>query len=181
MKDSIRLFAAAMIPPAVKAQLLALQQSFQHPNIRFMPEQNLHLTLYFIGNVPLAQLPSIQEHIGQVVQQQRPFTLTLNCLETGPNSKAPRLVWARFQRNEAFELLSHQLAEALAPEPVKQQKAIPHITMARFRKDTLKPLALPPVYPDAPVELSVTAVGLWKSELASPHPVYSVLQSYAFS
>ena len=181
MKDSIRLFAAATVPPLLKRQLQALLQPFQHQAIRFLPEQNLHLTLYFIGNVPLLQLPDIQQQINLVARQHPPFILDLDCLELGPKPASPRLVWARFRPSTSFEQLSQQLTQALSPEPVQQQKPLPHITLARLRKDVPKPGNMPPVAPSQPIQLPVTAVGLWQSVLASPHPVYTMLESYPLS
>lgn len=174
MKNNIRLFVAARITAIIKAQLQELLLPFGHPSIRFLPEQNLHLTLYFIGNVPLTQLPHIQQQVRQAVAQQQLFILDLDCLEPGPKPKSPRLVWARFKPSLPFERLSRQLT----PAPVREQKAIPHITLARFRKDMPKPTSLPPVYPEQPLQLAVDSVALWQSELASPHPVYTVLENY---
>jgi len=178
MKNDIRLFAAARIPAIIKAQLQELLLPFGHPSIRFLPEQNLHLTLYFIGNVPLTQLPHIQQQVRQVAAQQQSFILDLDCLEPGPQPKSPRLVWARFKPSHPFEQLSRQLTLALSQVPVREQKTIPHITLVRFRKDMPKPNNLPPVYPEQPLQLAVDSVALWQSELASPHPVYTVLENY---
>lgn len=177
MKDSIRLFVAATLPPALQEALQQQLQPYQHPAIRFIPAQNLHLTLYFIGNVPAAQLASIKQTIRQAAQQHRPFILEMAQAGPGPKRKFPRLVWARFAPHEAFEKLSRNLAQALAPEP-QQQKSIPHITLARFRKGDPAPRDLPLVIPEEPLRLAVEAIALWQSELASPHPVYTVLETY---
>ncbi|MBF9253946.1 RNA 2',3'-cyclic phosphodiesterase [Pontibacter sp. 172403-2] len=178
MKNDIRLFVAASLPASLKAQLQQLLLPFEHPDIRFLPGQNLHLTLYFMGNVPLAQLPGIQQQIRQAAQQEPPFTLDFDCVETGPKPKSPRLVWARFKPSLPFEQLSRQLTQAFSPVPVREQKVIPHVTLARFRKNAPKPTGLPPVYASQPLQLTVDSVALWQSELASPHPVYTVLENY---
>ncbi|WP_242916623.1 RNA 2',3'-cyclic phosphodiesterase [Pontibacter liquoris] len=181
MNDSIRLFVAAPIPEKLKAELGELLQAFEHPAIRFMPPQNLHLTLYFIGNVPPQELPRIQEQLQTAAHQYASFTLQLDALELGPKPHAPRLVWARFAPNPVFEALSRHLVQALAPEPAQPLKTIPHITLARFRKDAPKPAGLPPVHSPTPLQLPVSSFSLWQSELASPHPIYRVLQNYPLS
>ena len=181
MKDGIRLFVAATLPETLKKQLQNHLQPFRHPAIRFVPEQNLHLTLFFIGNVPAQQLASIKQTVREVAQRHQPFTLDFACTEPGPKPRHPRLVWARFKEHAAFATLSHDLTEALAAAPPKQQKAIPHVTLARFRKDRPAPEGLPSILPQEPLQLEVREVALWRSELASPHPIYTVIETFGLS
>ncbi|MCX2740026.1 RNA 2',3'-cyclic phosphodiesterase [Pontibacter anaerobius] len=178
MKESIRLFVAAALPPALLSKLQDQLQHFEHPTLRMLPPQNLHLTLYFIGNVPHQELPGIKARVARVAQQHQPFTLQFERTEPGPKPKSPRLVWARFAPHPAFESLSRHLTEELAEQPPEKHKAIPHITLARYRKDAKPPKQLP--YPEAeePLELPVQEVALWQSVLGSPHPTYKVLERY---
>ncbi len=178
MEESIRLFVAATLPVAAKEFLAQQSAPFADPAVRFIPEQNLHLTLFFIGNVPLARLPDLKQAIQLVAQQHAPLTLELERLEPGPKPASPRLIWARFRQHPGFEQLSLALTQALAAQPPKQQKAIPHVTLARFRKDRPTPRHLPAVVPEEPLQLRASAVSLWQSQLASPHPVYTVLETY---
>ncbi|GAB3540642.1 hypothetical protein GCM10027443_38860 [Pontibacter brevis] len=178
MKDSIRLFVAATLPETLKQELQEQVQVYEHPAIRPVPQQNLHLTLFFIGNVPVQQLAAIQQNIREVAQRHQPFVLEFERTEAGPKPKQPRLIWARFAPHPVFEALSHDLTEALADEPPKKQKSIPHVTVARFRKDKPVPTNLFTVTAKEPLQLHVSDIALWQSELASPHPVYSVLEAY---
>lgn len=179
MKDTIRLFVAATLPETLKQELQQQLQIFDHPSIRPVPGQNLHLTLFFLGNVPVQQLSDIKQTIREVAQRHPPFVLDFERTEAGPKPKSPRLVWARFAALPAFEALSRDLTEALAAEPPKKLKAIPHVTLARFRKDKPVPENLFTITAKQPTQLRVSEVALWQSELASPHPVYTVLETYA--
>ncbi|WP_276499264.1 RNA 2',3'-cyclic phosphodiesterase [Pontibacter litorisediminis] len=178
MKDSIRLFAAAPIPDALQQKLTAHLQHFEHPSLRLLPRQNLHLTLYFIGNVPVQELPGIKERIARVAQRHQPFTLQFERTEPGPKPRHPRLIWARFAPHPAFEALSRELTEELTEQPPANLKALPHITLARYRKDAQPPKQLPTISTEEALELPVTEVALWQSVLGSPHPTYSVLERY---
>ncbi|PRY16534.1 2'-5' RNA ligase [Pontibacter ummariensis] len=178
MKDTIRLFTAAVLPQDLKTELQGQLLQFQDPAIRLVPAQNLHLTLYFIGNAPVQQLSGIKHKIQQVVRQHAPFTLTFERTEPGPKPAHPRLVWARFAPHPQFEALSHDLTQALAEQPPAKQKAIPHVTLARFRKDKPAPKGLPTLNSEKPLLLPVSEIALWQSELAAPHPIYTVLESY---
>ncbi|TPE43507.1 RNA 2',3'-cyclic phosphodiesterase [Pontibacter mangrovi] len=178
MKDSIRLFVAAALPPLLLGKLQEQTHPYAHPAVRMMPAQNLHLTLYFIGNVAARELESIKSRVAQVAGRQQRFTLLLSSIEPGPKPRHPRLVWARFAPHPAFEALSLDLAQALSPQPVTKLKAIPHITLARFRKDAPPPLHLPTLTSQEPLKLPVHEIALWQSVLGSPHPTYSILHRY---
>ncbi|MCC9138580.1 RNA 2',3'-cyclic phosphodiesterase [Pontibacter silvestris] len=177
-QEEIRLFVAATLPSPLKVNLQEQLQPFLQPAVRAVPLDNLHLTLFFIGNVPQQELPAIKQALAEVTKRHAPFTLFLASTEAGPNAHSPRLIWARFQQHQAFEALSHDLVQALATEPPKKQKAIPHVTMARFRKGQPTPKRLPALVPEHDYTLEVNSIALWQSTLTSPHPVYTVLETY---
>ncbi|KAA3438881.1 RNA 2',3'-cyclic phosphodiesterase [Rufibacter hautae] len=178
MKDNIRLFVAAKLPTKVQSYLVQAREAYHDPNIRAVPEENLHLTLYFIGNVPYTEDTYIRQTLAQVAQRHAPFTLSLEQLEPGPKLRSPRLVWARLSQNEAFSALSQDLTQALAPAPPKQEKFIPHVTLCRFKKEGAAPRDLPLVSPPEEILYPVASFALWQSQLASPHPIYTVVEEY---
>lgn len=178
MQNTIRLFIAASLPDELVPYLQQKLHPFLDDAARPIPAQNLHLTLFFIGNVPVNDLDTIRQQVKQIASQSQPFTLTLEAIEQGPKPKSPRLVWARFKDDPEFTRLSRRLSETLAPDEPNKLKPTPHITLARFKKNVTRPAIKPAVLPDEPIVLPVKAIGVWRSELASPHPVYSVLESY---
>ncbi|MHC2993792.1 2'-5' RNA ligase [Pontibacter sp. HJ8] len=178
MSNTTRLFVAAALPNELKQYLGEQASHYQQEAIRPVPAENLHLTLYFIGNVAATQLPSIKQVTQHIARQFPPFDLHLEGIEPGPKPRSPRLIWARFESSEPFEQLSQSLTQALSPVPPNNRKSIPHITLARFRKDRPAPKHLEMLLPEQPVVLQVKEIAVWHSELASPHPRYTILESY---
>lgn len=178
MTDGIRLFVATTLPTELKTFLQQQVRSYDHPSIRSVPGQNLHLTLFFIGNTLKSELPAINETLQKLSTEHGAFKLQYLCTEPGPNPRSPRLIWARFVQHPEFEKLSRSLARALSPEQNAKQKPIPHITLARFKKDAPAPPAVPLLQSETGINFSVDSISLWQSELASPHPIYSVLQTF---
>jgi RNA 2',3'-cyclic 3'-phosphodiesterase len=178
MSNSIRLFIAAPIPVALKEYLQQQAARYSHEAIRHVPADNLHLTLYFIGNVPQGQLPDIQAICTHMAGRFAPFTLQLEAIEPGPKPRSPRLIWARFGGSEPFAQLSRGLTQALSPTPPLDRAPIPHITLARFRKDRPAPHGLEPLLPEQVYTLPVDEIAIWHSELASPHPRYTIWHRY---
>lgn len=178
MGQTTRLFIAAPIPDALQQYLTEQANRYRSDAIRQVPTENLHLTLYFIGNVPASQLAAIQDVTAHIAKQFAPFDLHLEAIEPGPKPRSPRLIWARFKSHDAFAQLSRSLTQALSEEPPLNREPKPHVTLARFRKDHPAPHTLESFSPDEPITLQVDEIAVWHSELGSPHPRYSILQRY---
>jgi RNA 2',3'-cyclic 3'-phosphodiesterase len=126
----IRLFVALEIPEAVRERLLALQGGV--PGARWANDDQMHLTLRFIGDV--------DDHVGHDVDdalatiRAPAFTLELSGVgEFG--GKNPRALWAGVRSNDALIHLQKKIETALQriglePEP---RKFSPHVTLARLK------------------------------------------------
>ena len=179
MPATKRLFIAVPVTTELKEVFRQHQPAFTQPAVRFLPDDNLHLTVHFLGEVPADQVTAIEQGLHQVAATQTAFNLTLECLEPGPKPKSPRLIWARFRPEPVFTQLCAAVFEQLGIRPPDHADYIPHVTLARFRKDAPRPQLLPIIYPtESPLTLPVTTVALWQSELKSPHPVYHVLAGF---
>jgi 2'-5' RNA ligase len=138
----------------------------------------LHLTIHFLGETPAEKLEDIITALQKIAADTAAFTLHLDCLEPGPKPKSPRLIWARFAAHPAFMELCTAVTRQLGVKP-SSQDYIPHITLARFRKDVAKPTGLPTIdLKTQQISLPVNSLALWQSELKSPHPVYRILVMY---
>jgi 2'-5' RNA ligase len=174
----MRLFVAVPLSEAHKAAMRPYQQVYRHHLIRFVPEENLHLTLHFIGEVAEENLPRLQEQLARTAAVQQPFTLTFRETAPGPKPGSPRLIWTRFEEHPAFAALSTAICQALGAAPGAYGKFIPHITIARLRQDRGKLPPLPVVRDKVIPDLGVSTFALWQSKLQSPHPVYSIVADF---
>jgi len=174
----MRLFIAVALPENLKVALREFQFYYTGEGIRFIPEENLHLTLHFIGDTPAEKLPSLINNLTAVSNRNSGFTLKFQETAPGPKLSSARLIWTRFQEHPAFDQLATGLCRVTEAAPGAFGKFIPHITMARFRKDLPKPRELPVIREANIPDLHVQSFALWQSELKSPHPVYSILEQF---
>lgn len=178
MTQTQRLFIAVPIPDSLQEFFQEQQPLFTNGVIRFVPAANLHLTVHFLGEVPVEKIPDITTILQKVADSHSAFTLDLECLEPGPKPKSPRLIWARFANHPAFTELCNAVTTHLGAKATSQDY-IPHITLARFRKDKAKPVGLPVEdLKSQLITLPVNSLALWQSELKSPHPIYRTLVMY---
>ncbi len=125
-----RLFVALELPASVRELLEALQR--QAPGIRPTPLANAHLTLRFLGDVPLAAVPALQNALRAV--RAEPFDLRLQGL--GLFARAGRGVfWAGLEESPDLVQLKRRVDAALAEAniPPDSGRFSPHITLSRLK------------------------------------------------
>lgn len=127
----MRLFVAIALPEDVTDALSALCSGV--PGARWVPPENMHLTLRFIGEVDGGACDDIAEALAAVRGQ--PFDLTLTGVGHFESRRQPRALWAGLVRSEPLARLRESVESAvqragLAPEG---RKFAPHVTLARLK------------------------------------------------
>jgi 2'-5' RNA ligase len=127
----IRLFVALALPQPVRARLLMLQAGV--PGAKWAPEENLHLTLRFIGEVDEPAFADIGEALGDV--DAPAFTLQLAGVGQFGDRRRAHALWAGVKPSEPLALLRGRVEGALsrAGVPRDDRKYLPHVTLARLK------------------------------------------------
>jgi RNA 2',3'-cyclic 3'-phosphodiesterase len=139
--SELRLFLAIPLPDDVRAGLRQWQRELQPllPSraVRWTKPEQFHLTLKFLGNVPVADIDSLSEAIRAVCGNAPAMRLRAEGAGFFPDTGSPRVLWVDiksmdglltdFQRQ--LELSVQRFAEK---EEVKKFTA--HVTLARLEK-----------------------------------------------
>lgn len=122
----MRLFLAIRLSPEMKAALTKTQRAMFQRGVRgnFTPEENLHLTLAFIGEYPSAE--AVMDALSGVTF--RPFELALRGV-----GRFGDLWWAGLGENAALTAVVRRVRRALAANeiPFDRKRFSPHITLIR--------------------------------------------------
>ncbi|MCB0844906.1 MAG: RNA 2',3'-cyclic phosphodiesterase [Bacteroidetes bacterium] len=176
-----RLFLGVPLSNKITSPMIELGNSLNNlKGIRWIPEQNLHVTVFFFGNVKAEMIENLISLIQVGLKNIRPFQLEFDQYTLAPRPKDPRMIWARYKKEPAFKELVESmqvLYEQIAPRQQNRKSPIPHITLARlkhFDPDTKLDLQrhLPPQI------LKVGEVVLWKSELRPEGADYRVVERF---
>lgn len=134
----MRLFAALPIPEPARSEMSGLLQGLREGDwpVRWVHEDNIHLTLKFFGEVPPDRLDVIAEALQFAVPGTGPLGLSLTQPGVFPNLRRPRVVWVGVDAPPALELLQDRLerrfeAIGFAPEGAPYH---PHLTLGRVRE-----------------------------------------------
>jgi 2'-5' RNA ligase len=142
-------------------------------NIRWTPENNLHITSLFIGDTPESQIPELIRKISRILEGFEPFSLTAERFVFMPPRK-PKMIWLRYQKHPEFSRLSLLLAqEILGKDPDHPPK--PHVTLARFKNAPQIKMQ----FPEPEVgSLGVSGMGLYESRLMPTGAEYSLVHAF---
>jgi RNA 2',3'-cyclic 3'-phosphodiesterase len=128
----IRLFVALGLPDDLRDELSAMCGGI--PGARWVPEENYHLTLRFIGEVPGWQAQEVDEALSGI--RAPGFELTLRGLGTFQKSGRVSALWVGVEKTEPLVFLQSKVETALQRiglEPERRRFA-PHVTLARTDK-----------------------------------------------
>jgi 2'-5' RNA ligase len=126
-----RLFISIDLPENVRDDIGDIYEAI--PGARWTPENQLHLTLRFIGDVD--ELTA--EKINSVLRTIKFESFTMQIKSTGffPPRNEPKILWCGIAQNEELTRLRKRVERALVSEaklPPDKQKFHPHITVARL-------------------------------------------------
>ncbi|HVP72495.1 MAG TPA: RNA 2',3'-cyclic phosphodiesterase [Phycisphaerales bacterium] len=135
--SNLRLFVA-VYPPAdlVRAMLERVKALPLPPRTRLTPPDQLHMTLQFIGDTPVAEMDDVQESVRRAAAGLPAFALALRELIALPERGHSRLIAAETDAPSALLELQRRLAQRLARNPRNRGRTgdrfRPHITLCRF-------------------------------------------------
>jgi 2'-5' RNA ligase len=126
-----RLFVSIELPDDVKQALTRL--SGDVPGARWLEQDEMHLTVRFIGEVDGLVFEDDVTALDEV--RVAPFELALRGVGHFPPRGEPRILWAGLERSDGLRVLHDRVESALVRAGVEaeRRKFSPHVTIARLR------------------------------------------------
>ena len=174
----IRTFIALELPSSFKhelfrqAQLLAGQDKRQH--IRWLPPENYHLTLAFLGDVDSVRLSGLQFALEQKLEFVKAVPCKIFAISPFPFSR-PKIAAALLERTAELLQLQADVANCarscrIYPE---RRRFVPHVTLGRLKPSAGKSVNLQAhnILLDGVSDV----VTLFQSELTSDGAIHTAL------
>jgi 2'-5' RNA ligase len=135
----MRLFLALNLDPEVRRRCYAATQALRAagPDVRWVDETKLHLTLKFLGEQPESLVPPLSAALDKAASQSRELDLELGAIGAFPNFRRPRIVWLGVAPDPKLELLHHDVEVACETLglSVDGRPFRPHVTLGRVEKN----------------------------------------------
>ena len=136
----MRLFVG-VVPPVEVIEHLAgfVEPRREHPDddLRWAAEENWHITLAFLGEVPDRKADELEERLERAARRRPAMRLRLSGGGAFPNAAEARVLWTGVQgdRTALSRLATGTRASAnRAGIEVAGRRFSPHVTLARLRR-----------------------------------------------
>lgn len=175
----MRCFLAIEIEKEAKKELMKIQKQLPDAKMKLVGEENIHLTLKFLGEVEDFKINKIRETLKQIKFGK--FKANLGNTGIFPSPNFIRVVWVSLEPSEKIKELHKIVDEILEKEKIREDKAFEsHITLARIKfvkekqgfVDELEKINV------KPVEFEVNSFVLKKSTLTEKGPVYEDIEKF---
>jgi 2'-5' RNA ligase len=136
----LRAFVAIEIPPSIQKAIFTqterLRKALGPALVRWVPTENLHLTLKFLGDVSPANVELLTQMLTAEAATCAPFPIQVGGLGSFPNPKRARVLWVGLHAPAALESLQHGIDSATARlgYPSEDRPFSPHLTIGRAKQ-----------------------------------------------
>uniref|UniRef100_A0A831XML7 RNA 2',3'-cyclic phosphodiesterase n=1 Tax=Geobacter metallireducens TaxID=28232 RepID=A0A831XML7_GEOME len=174
----MRLFVAIDLPGDIRQSVADICRGVH--GVRWLPPEQLHLTLRFIGEADDAVDAEIRRGLAAITSP--PFPVSLQGVGCFPSPRRPRVLWVGVSGGEPLVQLQHDVETAVvaAGLPPEERPFSPHITLARLkdhRGDDIAPfLARNASFASGP--FTVDAFHLYSSILTAKGAIHRREASY---
>lgn len=183
-----RLFIGIPLHSAVagaEVKKWAKDATINQNRISWIPPENWHVTLYFLGDTPSEAIPILEQAIDQAFSNFGKFDAEISGLGVFPNQRNPKVMWFGVDNLNPMLPAWQKLGESLRAQGFEfdQKPFKPHLTVARIRNiNNLQAIReIQDIYSGVCFDkVVIDRVVLFESILSQTGPVYKPLSTLKF-
>lgn len=190
--ETIRCFFAIPLTDEMKNHMQgyidAVKDYFSFNKVGWTRVDNLHITLWFLGNISPGVLEKVMDDAGKAIESLPPFQFSFGESGAFPNFKKPKIILLGvYEGKHDILALRYVLDGVLKNFPIQRDREnyAPHITLGRVRSlsanysgEGVDGSVLPRWSDKGACAQDVNEVYLFKSELHPAGPIYTVLKTF---
>lgn len=164
----MRLFLG-FAPSSAERAIYGLCDRLEFPDdlpLRWVPPENWHITVVFLGDVPERSLGRLVDAVGPIASASPPIPVSLESLAWFPSPLKPRMLTLRVEETEPLMSLQAEVAASLRREGFhsEQRGYRPHLTLARL-KGSRRQVTPPALMPITPIPAQLDELVLFESQV----------------
>ncbi len=177
-----RIFIAINLPEEIKEELktvlLSLKKNLKRYPLKWVKDNQLHVTLHFLGNLTDKQVGQVKEILAFIIPKHEKMRLKLGQIGFFPGAQKPRVVFVGLNDSGEVERIQAEMGKELAGLgfEIDRRPWHPHVTLVRangavraelFAKQEIRAM-----------EFGVGSIKLMESELKPDGAEYTILESF---
>ena len=180
-----RLFVAVDVPRDIRAGLVTRLEPLRasHPELRWVPEENWHITIKFLGAVSPRLVEGVRRSVATVAASEAAFSSRATGAGAFPSARRARVLWIGLGDAEGrFASLARALDLSLAGVVKPEERAFTaHLTVARAKASVELAEDVTAIEDIRSSAFAVERIVLYRSHLRRPAPVYEAVESHPLS
>lgn len=193
MMSVVRSFIAVSLSAELRTKLAQVEEALAEilPDlpVRWVPAANIHLTLKFLGDVSVNNIPMLEKILNSEAALTSSFELSVGGFGVFPNASRPRVLWVGVEAPDELASLQRRIeseAARLGYAPDKRAFS-PHLTVGRVSRsaDALQIRAISSALRNYKLgyigATHIKNVNLFRSDLEPGGAVYTKMFTAAFS
>lgn len=183
MEKSIRTFIAIKIFPSNRFNHIysVLQENLKHENMQWIPKNNFHITLRFLGETATSQIEKIGVELENISHRFSAFQFNLKGFGFFKRKGIPSVLYAKTENSKTLNQLAEEVEKSMQKlgfeEKTKDFK--PHLTLGRIKHLDQKEKFISLVQKSEETSLQKVALSeiiFYQSSLHSNGPVYQAIK-----
>lgn len=135
--ETMRAFIAVDIGDEIRSKLDDLQRKLKkvHADVRWVKPRNIHLTLAFLGDIPVEKTNPLTAALDATFTDMHSFELHATGTGSFGNPRHPRVIWAGLADCPELMDLHRRTIEALKAAEIEfdNKPFSPHLTLGRVK------------------------------------------------
>jgi len=114
-----------------------LRQSLDGMPIRWVPSENIHLTLKFLGDVSVSNVEVLTKIIAGVAAAHQPFAISVGGMGVFPDKRRPRVIWIGVEGPAELQSVQRNIEVETARIGYQSESRAfkPHLTIGRVSRN----------------------------------------------
>ncbi|MCD4784941.1 MAG: RNA 2',3'-cyclic phosphodiesterase [Candidatus Eremiobacteraeota bacterium] len=186
MTKDLRLFIAVPIQLKLKRKFFNLVNQLKSigANVKWVKEENFHITLKFLGDTPESRLDEVESAIRSALEGFSPARLKFGGIGAFPNFRRPSVLWIGLESGyEELSAIAGNLEDSLERLGYEREhrKFRSHLTIGRVKSQKgvsklMEKAEFLKKFDGGNMKL--THIYLMKSDLGPSGPTYTVLREF---
>ena len=145
MNKTRRLFVGLPLSKGLRRRLVQEMEAFPKEASLLTREENLHVTVFFLGFVHEEQVADVCARVGEVCADIESFELEFRGITLMESPENPKMIWLTGDASEGLKKLREEIEKEFASFITEKKAYRPHITLAKIKKQKWLKLAEQPV------------------------------------
>lgn len=134
MNKTRRLFVGIPLSSQLRKRLVQEMEHFPKEAVLLTREENLHVTVFFLGFVHEEQVADVCVRVGEACQELSSFEIEFQGMRLMESEENPKMVWLVGKANEDLKKVRQAVEKAFSSFVVEKKSYSPHITLAKIKK-----------------------------------------------